>query len=254
MATAGLVPRLPQWGLGVGSEPFLRASHGPPPQPARGAGGRARRPGLCGLRPRSTGPPHDAAQARVRSASRVSGASLAGGVHIMFPLGFKRTPGGGTSPDRCAGVRAGTHDPRPSRPGEGLPGRCLRAWRGVCALLAPEPRRLLQSSREKRRSAAARGGGGGGGGRRRPLVEQALPEPPPPAPTLRVHWDSARRITSQHPGTLHGVCPWPASLPGGSTSGSSFPDAKNPQPLFQLCANHIRLWVGDLNQGILSPA
>lgn len=29
----------------------------------------------------------------------------------------------------------------------------------------------------------------------------------------------------------------------------------NPQPsLFQLCANHIRLWAGDLNQGILSPA
>lgn len=133
MTTAGLVPSLRQRGLGAGSEPLLRAGHGPPPQPARGAGGRARRPGLGGLRPRSTGPPRDAAQALVRSASWVSGASPAGGSH-RTPLGFTRTPGGEKSPDRRARVRAGTQDPRPSRPGKGLPGRCLRAWRGVCAL------------------------------------------------------------------------------------------------------------------------
>lgn len=196
-----------------------------PSSPAsKGAGGRARRPGLGGLRPRSTSPPRRA-QAPVPSASLVLGASPAGDSHRVS-FGIQEDPRLGTSPEsqRLGADWCAQSSPFPA--GLGAAGTqpagvawCVRAPK-------PKPRQLLQSSEEKRRSAAARGGGGGGGGggRRRPLAEQALPAPPPPAPTLRVRWDSAPPRQAPAPRhSVHGVCTWPA------IAGLAF-QILNPQP------------------------
>lgn len=250
LAAAGLVPSCWQQGLGAGSEPLLWAGHGPPPQPPRGQARGRGGPDSAGSAPAAPALP---APHRLRSRLPLaSWVPLPLGVHIVFPLGFKRTPGWGRVPSRRASVQAGAHNLRPSPPGEGLQGRCPRAWRGVCSL-GSLSRSYCSKAAEK--SAAVPlpvEAGGGGRGKRRPLAEQALPAPPPPAPTLSVRWDSAPScVRPQHPGTVHMV--YAPSRPVSLTvvtSGLAFQNLNPSQAAVPaVCEPHPP--AGDLSQGIL---